>query len=239
MSLPTVWFVGAGPGDPDLITLRGNELLTTADVLVYAGSLVNPSLVERSSAAVKLDSWGMNIESMVSIMVDAAHAGKKVVRLHSGDPSLYGSIVEQIAEIERQGVEVRIVPGVSSLFAASAALKTQYTLKGVSESLIITRPAGETLEEDDIARLSESGASMVIFLGTDKLPSIVDKLRCPRDTPAAVIYHASWPDQKIVRGCVGDIAQKASEAGIHKTALIVIGGIVDPMERYHRSVLYS
>jgi len=196
-------------------------------------------LVERSSALVKLDSWGMNIESMVSIMVDAALAGKKVVRLHSGDPSLYGSIVEQIVEIERHGVEVQIVPGVSSLFAASAALKTQYTLKGVSETLIVTRPAGDTLEEDDIARLSESGASMVIFLGTDKLPAIVDKLRCPRETPAAVIYHASWPDQKIVRGCVGDIARKASEAGIHKTALIVIGDIVEPMERYHRSVLYS
>jgi precorrin-4/cobalt-precorrin-4 C11-methyltransferase len=239
MGLPTVWFVGAGPGDPDLITLKGNELLTTADVLIYAGSLVNPLLVERSSALVKLDSWGMNIESMVSIMVDAALAGKKVVRLHSGDPSLYGSIVEQIVEIERHGVEVQIVPGVSSLFAASAALKTQYTLKGVSETLIVTRPAGDTLEEDDIARLSESGASMVIFLGTDKLPAIVDKLRCPRETPAAVIYHASWPDQKIVRGCVGDIARKASEAGIHKTALIVIGDIVEPMERYHRSVLYS
>lgn len=239
MGLPTVWFVGAGPGDPDLITLKGNELLTTADVLIYAGSLVNPLLVERSSALVKLDSWGMNIESMVSIMVDAALAGKKVVRLHSGDPSLYGSIVEQIVEIERHGVEVQIVPGVSSLFAASAALKTQYTLKGVSETLIVTRPAGDTLEEDDIARLSESGASMVIFLGTDKLPAIVDKLRCPRETPAAVIYHASWPDQKIVRGCVGDIARKASEASIHKTALIVIGDIVEPMERYHRSVLYS
>lgn len=234
-----MWFVGAGPGDPDLITLKGNELLTTADVLIYAGSLVNPLLVERSSALVKLDSWGMNIESMVSIMVDAALAGKKVVRLHSGDPSLYGSIVEQIVEIERHGVEVQIVPGVSSLFAASAALKTQYTLKGVSETLIVTRPAGDTLEEDDIARLSESGASMVIFLGTDKLPAIVDKLRCPRETPAAVIYHASWPDQKIVRGCVGDIARKASEASIHKTALIVIGDIVEPMERYHRSVLYS
>jgi len=150
MGLPTVWFVGAGPGDPDLITLKGNELLTTADVLIYAGSLVNPLLVERSSALVKLDSWGMNIESMVSIMVDAALAGKKVVRLHSGDPSLYGSIVEQIVEIERHGVEVQIVPGVSSLFAASAALKTQYTLKGVSETLIVTRPAGDTLEEDDM-----------------------------------------------------------------------------------------
>jgi precorrin-4/cobalt-precorrin-4 C11-methyltransferase len=239
MSTPVVWFVGAGPGDPDLITMRGNELLVGADVLIYAGSLVNPALVERSRAVVKMDSWGMSVEEMVPVMADAAKAGKRVVRLHSGDPALYGSIVEQIAELERQGVEVRIVPGVSSLFAASAALKTQYTLKGVSESLIITRPAGETLQEDDIPKLSEMGSSMVIFLGTDKLGEIVRKLRCPGDTPAAVIYHASWPDQKIVKGCVSDIAQKAEEAGIHKTALILIGGIVEPMERYHRSVLYS
>ncbi len=239
MSTPVVWFVGAGPGDPDLITMRGNELLVGADVLIYAGSLVNPALVERSRAVVKMDSWGMSVEEMVPVMADAAKAGKRVVRLHSGDPALYGSIVEQIAELEKQGVEVRIVPGVSSLFAASAALKTQYTLKGVSESLIITRPAGETLQEDDISKLSEMGSSMVIFLGTDKLGEIVRKLRCPGDTPAAVIYHASWPDQKIVKGCVSDIAQKAEEAGIHKTALILIGGIVEPMERYHRSVLYS
>ncbi|MDW5562491.1 MAG: cobalt-precorrin-4/precorrin-4 C(11)-methyltransferase [Methanomassiliicoccus sp.] len=239
MDAPVVWFVGAGPGDPDLITMRGNDLLVGADVLIYAGSLVNPTLVERSRAEVKLDSWGMKVEEMVPVMVDAALAGKRVVRLHSGDPALYGSIVEQIAELERHGVEVRIIPGVSSLFAASAALKTQYTLKGVSETLIITRPAGETLEEDDIAKLSEAGTSMVIFLGTDKLAAIVEKLRCPPDTPAAVIYHASWPDQKIVQGCVSDIAQKAKEAGIHKTALIIIGGIVDPMGRYHRSVLYS
>ncbi|MBI0584274.1 MAG: cobalt-precorrin-4/precorrin-4 C(11)-methyltransferase [Methanomassiliicoccus sp.] len=239
MDAPVVWFVGAGPGDPDLITLKGNELLVGADVLIYAGSLVNPALVERSKAGVKLDSWGMNVEELVMAMVDAARAGKRVVRLHSGDPSLYGSIVEQIAELEQQGVEVTIIPGVSSLFAASAALKTQYTLKGVSETLIVTRPAGETLEEDDISRLSETGASMVFFLGTEKLPEIVDKLRCPPDTPAAVVYHASWPDQKVVRGNVGDIARKAEEAGIRKTALIIIGGVVDPMGRYQRSVLYS
>jgi precorrin-4/cobalt-precorrin-4 C11-methyltransferase len=239
LAAPIVWFVGAGPGDPDLITMKGNELLVGADVLIYAGSLVNPELVDRSGAEVKLDSWGMKIEELVPAMVSAAMAGKRVVRLHSGDPSLYGSIVEQIAELEQQGVEVRIVPGVSSLFAASAALKTQYTLKGVTETLIVTRPAGETLERDDIPRLSETGASLVFFLGTDRLSEIVDKLRCPRDTPAAVIYHASWPDQKVVRGTVDDIAQKAEEAGIRKTALIVIGGVVDPMGRYKRSVLYS
>jgi len=239
MQSPTVWFIGAGPGDPDLITLKGNELLVNADLLIYAGSLVNPELVERSKAGVKLDSWGMTIDEMVPLMVKAAMEGKLVVRLHSGDPSLFGSIVEQIAELEKNGVGVEIVPGVSSLFAASAALKTQYTLKGVSDSLIITRPAGQTLEEDDIAAFSEMGTSMALFLGTDRLREVVKKLRCPQDTPAAVVYHASWPDQTIVVGSVGDIADKADEAGIHKTALILIGGFIDPMNRYHRSVLYS
>jgi len=239
MAAPVVWFVGAGPGDPDLITMKGNELLVTADLLIYAGSLVNPALVERSGAKEKLDSWGMSIEEMVPIMVDAARAGKKVVRLHSGDPALYGSMVEQIAELEKHGVEVNIVPGVSSLFAASAALKTQYTLKGVSETLIVTRPAGETLERDDISRLSELGASMVFFLGTGRLEEIVGKLRCPPDTPAAVVHHASWPDQRIVTGQVRDIVQKVKEAGISKTALIIVGGVVDPAGRYQRSVLYS
>jgi precorrin-4/cobalt-precorrin-4 C11-methyltransferase len=125
------------------------------------------------------------------------------------------------------------------MFAAAAALKTQYTLKGVSETLIVTRPAGETLDKDDIAALSRTGSSLVIFLGTDKLEDIVSRLECPQDTPAAVVYHASWPDQKIVRGTVADIAVKARQAGITKTALILVGGIVDPKEHYRRSKLYS
>lgn len=239
MASPTVWFVGAGPGDPDLITIKGNELLVNADLLIYAGSLVNPELVERSNALVKMDSWGMTVEEMVPLMTKAAFEGRRVVRLHSGDPSLYGSIVEQIDELQRNGVAVNIVPGVSSLFAASAALKTQYTLKGVSDSLIITRPAGQTLEEDDIAAFSEMGVSMALFLGTDRLRDVVKKLRCPADTPAAVVYHASWPDEKVVVGTVEDISDRAEEAGISKTALILIGGFVDPLKRYHRSVLYS
>lgn len=239
MAPPTVWFVGAGPGDPDLITLKGNELLMNADLLIFAGSLVNPELVRRSKAPVKMDSWGMTIEEMVPLMAKAAFEGKRVVRLHSGDPSLYGSIVEQIDELDRMGVAVEIVPGVSSLFAASAALKTQYTLKGVSDSLIITRPAGQTLEEDDIAAFSEMGTSMALFLGTDRLRDVVRKLRCPSDTPAAVVYHASWPDERIVVGTVHDIADRTEEAGISKTALILIGGFIDPMKRYQRSVLYS
>jgi precorrin-4/cobalt-precorrin-4 C11-methyltransferase len=235
-----VWFVGAGPGDPDLITVKGLSLLKDADVLIYAGSLVNPVLIDRSDAKTKLDSWGRDLEELVMAMESAARSGKTVVRLHSGDPSLYGAIVEQIDELEKRGIAVGIVPGVSSLFAAAAALGTQLTLRGVSESLIVTRPAGKTLEQDQIRELSRHGATMVIFLGTEKLGEITKKLACPPDTPAAVIYHASWPDQKIVRGTVGDIAEKARKNGIERTALLVVGGVLDPEKKGHtRSYLYS
>jgi precorrin-4/cobalt-precorrin-4 C11-methyltransferase len=237
---PKVWFVGAGPGNPELITVKGLSLLKHADVLIYAGSLVNPDLVAQSEGAIKLDSWGMQLEDLVTAMEIPAKSGKTVVRLHSGDPSLYGAIVEQIEELEKRGVFVEIVPGVSSLFAAAAALGTQLTLRGVSESLIVTRPAGKTLAHDQIKELSALNMTMVIFLGTEKLEEITKKLTCPQDTPAAVVYHASWPDQKIVRGTVADIAQKAREQGIEHTALLIVGGVVQPEKKgYTRSYLYT
>jgi len=237
---PEVWFVGAGPGDPELITVKGQRLITEADVLIYAGSLVNPDLVAASKAKLKLDSWGMHLPDMVEIMVKETRAGKKVVRLHSGDPSLYGAIVEQIELLEARGVAVKIVPGVSSLFAAAAALKTQLTLRGVSESVIVTRPAGKTLKTDQIPEFSRTGQTMVVFLGTEKLAGITQKLECPKDTPAAVVYHASWPDEKVVRGTVADIATKAAAAGIEHTALLVIGGVAGEIKKGHtRSHLYS
>ena len=235
-----VWIVGAGPGNPELITVKGLSLLIDADVLIYAGSLVNPELIAKSGALIKLDSWGMKLEEIVTAMEEPAKSGKTVVRLHSGDPSLYGAIVEQIEELERRGIDVEIIPGVSSLFAAAAALGSQLTLRGVSESLIVTRPAGKTLDHDQIKELSRLGATLVIFLGTDKLGEITQKLACPGDTPAAVVYHASWPDQKIIRGTVADIAKKVLDEGIDHTALLIIGGVVDPRRTgYTRSYLYS
>jgi len=235
-----VWFVGAGPGNPELITVKGLSLLKEADVLIYAGSLVNPVLIAQSGAAIKRDSWGMHLDELVAAMEVPAKSGKTVVRLHSGDPSLYGAIVEQIEELERRGIAFEIVPGVSSLFAAAAALGTQLTLRGVSETLIVTRPAGKTLTHDQIAELSAFGTTMVIFLGTEKLMEITKKLACPIDTPAAIVYHASWPDQKIVRGTIADIAQKAQDKGIEHTALLIVGGVADPRRKgYTRSYLYS
>ncbi len=213
-----IWFVGAGPGDPELITVKGKGLLDRADVLLYAGSLVNPVLVNSSPAAEKVDSWGMHLDDMVALMADRVEKGKTVVRLHSGDPALYGSIVEQIAELRKRGITVQIVPGVSSAFAAAAALTTEFTPRGVSETLIITRPAGKTLDKDYIAELSQYPATMVFFLGSEHFFDITAKLSCPKDTPAAVIFHASWPDQQVIYGTVADIAQKAQAARHHKNS---------------------
>ena len=236
----TVWFVGAGPGAPDLITVRGMDLITRADVLVYTGSLVNPALVERSGAPVKVDSWGKTLEEIVPLMVQHAREGALVVRLHSGDPAIFGAIVEQMRLLDEAGVGYEVVPGVSSLFAAAAALRTQFTLGGVADTLIVTRPAGKTLEQDEIPELSTHTATLVFFLGADRIDEIIAKLRRPPSTPAAVVYHASWPDEKVIRGSIGDIAEKARAAGITRSALLVVGGVIDPADAGHRrSVLYS
>ena len=238
--LPVVWFVGAGPGDPDLITVKGRALLDRADVLLYAGSLVSPALVASSPAPEKVDSWGMHLPDMVDLMADRVKRGKTVVRLHSGDPALFGSIVEQIAELKKHDITVRIVPGVSSVFAAAAALSTEFTPRGVSETLIITRPAGKTLEKDHIAELSQYPATLAFFLGSGHFADITAKLACPPDTPAAVIFHASWPDQQVITGTVADIAQKAKDADITRSALLIVGRAVRGIDSgYQRSHLYS
>jgi precorrin-4/cobalt-precorrin-4 C11-methyltransferase len=235
-----IWFVGAGPGDPELITVKGRALLDRADVLLYAGSLVNPALVASSPAPEKVDSWGMHLDDMVSLMADRVNQGKTVIRLHSGDPALYGSIVEQVAELKKQNITVRIVPGVSSVFAAAAALTTEFTPRGVSETLIITRPAGKTLESDHIAGLSQYPATMAFFLGSEQFAGITKKLACPQDTPAAVVFHASWPDQQVITGTVADIAEKAKDAGITRSALLIVGRAVWGIDSgYQRSHLYS
>lgn len=235
-----IWFIGAGPGDPELITVKGRKILDSADILIYAGSLVNPDLVASSPAIEKYDSNGMSLEEMIPIMISGVNSGKQVVRLHSGDPALYGAIIEQISLLKEQGITVEVVPGVSSLFGAAAALSSQLTLRGVSESVIITRPAGATLEKDKIEELSQSGETMAVFLGTDKLEDITRRLSCPPDTTAVVVYHATWPDQKIVRGTVQDIAKKAAEAGITKSALLLVGEVFSENPKGHiRSVLYS
>jgi precorrin-4/cobalt-precorrin-4 C11-methyltransferase len=231
-----LYFVGAGPGDPDLITVKGKRLLAQADLVVYAGSLVNTALLEGLKAET-MDSNGASLEATHARIMASLREDKRVVRLHSGDPALYGAILEQMKPLEEAGVEVEIVPGVSSLFASAAALKTQLTLKGVSESLIVTRPAGTTLEKDELAALSRHNTTMAIFLGIDKIKDIVDNLDRPGDTPVAVVYHASWPDEKVLVGTLADIAEKVEAAGISKSALILVGGVVK-RTGFRRSHLY-
>ncbi|HPT37480.1 MAG TPA: precorrin-4 C(11)-methyltransferase [Methanothrix sp.] len=231
-----LYFVGAGPGDPDLITVKGKRLLAEADLVIYAGSLVNPALLQGLKAET-IDSNGLSLENTNSRILEALKQGRSVVRLHSGDPSLYGAILEQMRPLEEAGVEIEVVPGVSSLFASAAALKTQLTLKGVSESLIITRPAGTTLEKDELKALSRHNTTLAIFLGIDRIRDIVDNLDRPSDTPVAVVYHASWPDEMILQGTLADIAELVEKAGIKKSALILVGGVVK-RTGFRRSHLY-
>jgi precorrin-4/cobalt-precorrin-4 C11-methyltransferase len=232
-----VYFVGAGPGNPKYITVRGRELLEYADFVMYAGSLVNPVVLNYVHGE-KLDSYGMKLEDIAEILSKKVDEGKTVVRLHSGDPSLYGAIIEQIDSLKKRNIGVEIIPGVTSLFAAAAALKTQLTINGITETLIITRPAGTTLEKDSIRELSRHNATMAIYLGTDKLRTIMETVEYSRETPAAVVYHASWEDELVIIGTVGDIADKVEAQGIERSAMIIIGNVLTP-ENYKRSHLYG
>jgi len=232
-----VYFVGAGPGNPKYITVKGRELLESADVVMYAGSLVNP-LVLKYSNGEKIDSFGMKLEEIIEVLAKGVEAGKTVVRLHSGDPSLYGAIIEQIDGLKKRGIDIEIIPGVTSLFASAASLKTQLTINGITETLIITRPAGATLEKDSLRELSRHNATMAIYLGTDKLKAIMNEVAYPKETPATVVYHASWEDEKVVLGTVGDIADRVEAEGIDKSAMIIIGNVLKP-ENFKRSHLYG
>jgi len=232
-----VHFVGAGPGNPKYITVKGRELLDTADIIMYTGSLINTDVLNCVRGE-KLDSHGLKLEDIVDILAKNVEAGKTVVRLHSGDPSLYGAIIEQIDGLTKRGIGIEIIPGVTSLFASAAALRTQLTLNGITETLIITRPAGATLEKDSIKELSRHNATMAVYLGTHKLREVMDDVVYPKDTPVAVVYHASWEDELIIRGNVGDIAEKVETLGINRSAMIIIGNVLSP-ENFKRSHLYG
>lgn len=232
-----VYFVGAGPGNPKYITVKGKELLESADLVMYTGSLVNPDILDYTKGE-KIDSHGMKLEYIVDALEKSVREGKTVVRLHSGDPSLYGAIIEQIDRLRERGIDIEIVPGVTSLFASAAALKKQLTLNGITETLIITRPSGVTLEKDSLLELSRHNATMAIYLGIHKIREIANVVAYPRETPAAVVYHASWDDEEIILGTVGDIAGKVEALGIDKSAMIIIGDVLSP-EKYRRSHLYG
>ena len=238
-----IHFVGAGPGAPDLITLRGAALLKEADVVICAGSLVNPALLENCRSGCELhDSARMTLDEVLAVMERAEAEGKTTVRLHSGDPSLYGAIREQTDALREKGIAFDLTPGVSSLFGAAAALGAEFTLPGVSQSLIVTRLAGRTTvpEGEAIRALASHGASMALFLSSGMLDRVREELLaggCDPDTPAALVYRATWPDERIVRCTVGTLARAGEAAGITKTALILVGRFLDAP--YEKSKLYD
>lgn len=237
-----IYFVGAGPGDPELITVKGQKLLQAADVVVYAGSLVNPRLLEETGPGCAIyNSAVMTLEEVIAAMVPAAEAGKTVVRLHTGDPSIYGAIREQMDELDKRGLSYEVVPGVSSMFGAAAALKAEYTLPDVSQTVIVTRMEGRTPvpPSENIASLAAHQATMVIFLSAGQLDQLSRRLTeggYDEDTPAALVYKASWPEEKVLRGTVATLPRLAREHGISKTALIVVGKFLG--SDYQRSCLY-
>ena len=236
-----IYFIGAGPGAEDLITVRGARLLEEADVIIYAGSLVNPALLKRAKPDCEIyDSAGMTLEQVISVMNSSRD--RCVVRLHTGDPCIYGAIREQMDRLEELGIEYSYVPGVSSFIGAASALNAEYTLPDVSQTVILTRMAGRTPvpEKEEISSLAQHGATMVVFLTSTMLEELSRRLiegGYAPDSPAAIVYKATWPDQKVIRTTVENIPRAAEENGIHKMALILVGGFLG--DRYERSRLYD
>jgi precorrin-4/cobalt-precorrin-4 C11-methyltransferase len=239
-----VHFVGAGPGAPDLITLRGAELLKKTDVVIYAGSLVNPALLGLAKEGCAVcNSAEMTLEQVLDVMKDAQEKKLDLVRLHTGDPCLYGAIREQMDALDALGIPWDDTPGVSSFCGAAAALGAEYTLPGVSQTVIVTRMAGRTPvpEGEALEKLASHGASMAIFLSAGMQDKVQAALLAggayTENTPAAIVYKATWPEEKIVRCTVGTLAAAGDAAGIWKTAIILVGGFLG--QGYERSKLYD
>ena len=237
-----VHFVGAGSGAPDLITVRGAKLLSQADVVIYAGSLVNPALLDYTKPDCEIhDSARMTLEQVMDVIQSAEAAGKTTVRLHTGDSSIYGAVREQFDRLDALGIDYDVCPGVSAFCGAAASLKTEYTLPDVSQTVIITRAPGRTPvpERESIRSLAAHRATMVLFLSTGLTELLQRELLAggyPETTPAAVVYKATWPEERIFRCTLGTLHKTVTENGLTKTALIVVGDCMG--QQYQRSLLY-
>ncbi|MDA3892522.1 MAG: precorrin-4 C(11)-methyltransferase [Salinivirgaceae bacterium] len=240
--MSSIKFIGAGPGDPELITIKGQKAVREADVIIYAGSLVPQAVIEdRKASAEVFNSASMDLGEIINVMKKANDAGRKVARVHTGDPSIYGSIREQIEELDKLNITYEVIPGVSSFVAAAAALQKEFTVPGISQTVICTRMEGRTPvpELEQIEKLAAHKTSMSIFLTVQMIEKLVEKLMIHYEatTPIAVIQRASWPDQKIVKGTLTDIAAKVKEADITKTAMILVGDFLG--DSYENSLLYA
>ena len=239
-----IHFVGAGSGAPDLITIRGKKYLEEADVIIYAGSLVNTQLLDYAKEGCQIyNSAKMTLEEVLDVMYEAEEKGLTTVRLHTGDPCLYGAIREQMDVLDEKGISYDSCPGVSSFCGAASALDLEYTLPDVSQSVIITRMAGRTPvpEKESIESFAAHQATMVIFLSTGMLEELSKRLiegGYQKDTPAAIVYKATWEDEKTAVCTVGTLAETARKENITKTALMIIGDVVTH-SHYNRSELYN
>ena len=235
--------VGAGSGDPDLITIKGRKLLEEADIIIWAGSLVSPEHLKYAKETCEIhDSKGMNLDEVIEVMEKGHKENKKIVRLHTGDPTFYGAIREQIDRLENLGIEYEVIPGVSSFTAAAAAINREFTLPGVSQTVILTRNEGRTPvpKEEDLESLAAHKASMAIFLSVQDIDSVVEKLikgYGSKDVPVAVVFKASWPAEQILYGTLGDISQKVKDANINKMSQILVGNFIEG--EYELSKLYD
>lgn len=246
-----VFFVGAGPGDPELLTLKAKRIIDSADVIVYTDSLVNPEVCRDARPDAEIHgSSGLTLEQIMAIVLEAVAQGKTVARIHTGDPSLYGAVFEQASILQERGVPYEVVPGVSALFAAAAALPMDFTIPEATQTLIVTRMEGRTPvpETEKLRDLASHRTTLALFLSVALIRKVVDELRAgglPEDTPVAVVAKASWPDQEIVEGTVADIVEKVRAARITKQAMIIVGDAVAmrrlaPEERArYRSRLYD
>lgn len=240
-----VHFVGAGPGAPDLITVRGKKYIEEADVIIYAGSLVNAALLEDAKEGAEIyNSAKMTLEEVLEIIAAAEAEGKMTVRLHTGDSSIYGAIKEQIDALEEKKISYDVCPGVSSFCGAAAALNLEYTLPKISQSVIITRVQGKTEvpEKESLHALAAHGSTLVLFLSAGLTEKVKEELLLAGragSTPVALVYKATWPDEKIVRTTVDELPEAAAKAGITKTALIIVGDVLSETPDYELSKLYD
>ena len=241
----TVFFVGSGPGDPELITIKAKKLLEEADVIIYSGSLLNPKVLQYAKKQAQLhDASLLDREKIYQILRDSTNEGKVAIRFHDGDPGLFSTIREQIDKLEKDGIQCKVIPGITAILGAASAMNLELTLPGNTQTVIITRAEFRTPvpDREKISELAKHGATMVFYLSVHLIKDIVEELLkggvYTKETPAAIVYRATWEDQRIIKGTLGNIVIKTKESKIIKTALIIVGDVIEP-KYYEFSKVYD